>query len=30
LCNIWNTLLRLTKLNKYKPALDNNELYEDN
>lgn len=30
LCNIWNTLLRLTKLNKYKPALDNSELYEDN
>ena len=30
LCNIWNTLLKLAKLNKYKPALENTDLYEDN
>lgn len=29
LCNIWNTLLRLAKLNKYKPTVENTDLYED-
>lgn len=29
LCNIWNTLLRLAKLNKYKTTVENTDLYED-